>query len=140
MKKHLFLVLASALMFCFTSCGNEPDAGGANLFIQKSSLDEYALYCVKFLSPGDNASNGTNVYGKCLGIQTIGGKEFYAFKAPRKELDIYVEAYAPGAYGGFTNDRESVNLKINDWAKLVYWTEPGYGCDYRVMDGSGPVY
>lgn len=136
--RNIFRLLAMVLpILCFANCGDD-DPSEANLFIENNSSSKYAIYVVKALEPTQNASNGTNIMGKSLGIRTIGGKEFLAFKLKKKEYDIYVEWYHPGNYGGFVNDRERANLKINDWVKLVHWT--GEGDDYRVMDGTGEVY
>lgn len=93
---------------------------------------------VKALSPGQAAADGKNILGENLGIRNIGGKDFLCFKLKKKEYDIYVEWYFPASYGGFENDRECANLKVNDWGKLVHWDKEG--SDYRVLDGTGEVY
>lgn len=132
----LRLSVSLAALVMLTNCGD--DVEDANLYIQYRASEKYQIYVVKALEPNQNASNGKNILGENLGIVNIGGKDFYAFKLKRKEYDIYTEWYFPGSYSGFTNDRERVNLKVNDWAKLVFWGSEVD--DYRVLDGTGEVY
>lgn len=146
MKKIALALVLVFMVGLFTNCGGGNEPQGANLFIEKPmNLDgmNYEIYCVKFLSPGENSANGTNVWNKCLGTTTIGGYEFYMFRAPRKELDIWVEAsfdYTGGAWSGlpYATDRTRVNLKVNDWVKLV---TNNHNCvEYRAVDGTGEVH
>lgn len=132
----LRLSVSLAALVMLTNCGD--DVEDANLYIQYRASEKYQIYVVKALEPNQNASNGKNILGENLGIVNIGGKDFYAFKLKRKEYDIYTEWYSPGDYSGFSNDRERVNLKVNDWAKLVLWGSEV--SDYRVLDGTGEVY
>lgn len=61
------------------------------------------------------------------------------------QLDIYIEAhydyYGTAAYYGdhFSNERVSVNLKANDWARLDTEGNDHNGIMYRAVQGSGDI-
>lgn len=137
MKKLVFLVVSLIPVLFMTGCGDDDEPSDVNLFIENNS-PSCAIYVVKVLSPGAPSATGTNILGKNQGVRTIGGKEFLTFKIKRGEYDIYLEWYVPNVYLGYQNDRNLVNLKVNDWAKLVH--EDGEHSDYRVLDGTGEVY
>lgn len=148
MKKFLLPLLCVLVYFLFLGCSDDNLSQKANLYIEKSQTTaqdffDYELYMVKYLEPGENAGSGPNIFSKCLGTTVIDGYEFYMFRVPRRELDIYVEAsvtfVGTGAYvaGDYSNNRSRVNLKVNDWAKLVL--SDHNGVQYHVIDGSGDV-
>ena len=147
--KKLALALVCVLMVgLFTNCGGGNEPQGANLFIevpQSDGIDVYEIFTVMFLPPGESAGYGKNVWNKCLGITRIGNYDYYMFRAPRKQLDIYIEAhydyYGTAAYYGdhFSNERVSVNLKANDWARLDTEGNDHNGIQYRAVQGSGPI-
>lgn len=150
--KHKLLFSLGCILLAVLLCGCEKLGmpQNANLFIEKPSgigVFHYEIYCVKFLPPGEDKGYGSNVWDKCLGTTTIDGYEFYMFRAPRKELDIYVEATVEfvgtsGIYNGdgWSNERVRVNLKKNDWAKLISSDPRDHnGIQYRCVDGSGEV-
>lgn len=150
MKKTLLIAFVCTLVLgLFSNCGdNGPQ--GANLFIEKSittenDLYDYTLIMVKYLEPNENAGSGPNIINKCLGTTMIGGYEYYMFRVPRRELDIYIEAQfqfvgegAAFENSGTRNRRRRVNLKVNDWARLYLPDHNGHL--YEVMDGSGEIY
>lgn len=132
MKKLLFAgILALAANF-IAACGG---SGEPNLYIEYEE-SEYRLNVVKYLNPGDNAANGRNIFNEAIGTTTINGHNFYMYHIPPKKWDIYTETNS--SKGLYTNDRDLVNLEINDWAKLEL-SSNNHG-DYWRTDGNGEVY
>lgn len=146
--KHKILFSLGCILLAVLLCGCEKLGmpQNANLFIEKPipgvGGTTYGIYSVKFLSPDENGGSGSNSWDKCLGTTTIGGYEFYMFRAPRKELDIYTEATVePRTFfnDGYKNNRTRVNLRKNDWAKLIITSSDHNSIEYRCVDGSGEV-
>lgn len=75
----------------------------------------------------------------------IGNYDYYMFRAPHKEMDIYIEANVdydgPGIYNGdhYANERVRVNLRLNDWARLDTKGTDHNGIMYRAVQGSGDI-
>lgn len=148
--KKLALALVCVLMVgLFTNCGGGNEPQGANLFIEVPVNDgpgyHYQIYSVKFLSPGQHGGSGKNIWHQCLGTTRIGNYDYYMFRAPHKELDIYIEANVdydgPGINGSdnYANERVRVNLRLNDWARLDTQGTDHNGIMYRAVQGSGPI-
>lgn len=129
----LRLSVSLAALVMLTNCGDDVD--DANLFVQYIDANNQ-IYMVKALEPGQNAGYGKNIFGESLGIKNIDGKDYYAFKLKPKVYDIYIEWDEPTGWR-LSNNRSSVNLKANDWCKLI-WNSDSF--KYRVLDGTGEVY
>lgn len=138
-KKHLLIAISAIMLAMLAACEGST-TGSGKLYIEVLPSG-YELYCVKFLKVGEDAANGTNVFSKYVSTEKIGAYTYYLYKAPKKEFDLYTENYNVGGYQGRNNDRERVNLKVNDWVKMT--SEHGsYAVtgDWVRSDGVGDVY
>ncbi|MBU0955064.1 MAG: hypothetical protein KKI09_06525 [Spirochaetes bacterium] len=95
------------------------------------------LYLIKYLEEGADSANGKNIFNKMARTETIDGREWMVFEIPRGEWDIYMEYYTIGAYSSWTNDRNSVNLDMNEWAAL--WLPTTDWTSTREYSGDGSV-
>ena len=135
--KHLLRFAFVACAFWVLAGCDGLTPGRPNLYIgyeKNKSTSEF--YYVTYVRVGQDAHEGRNIFSKRLGEFEFKGNYYHMFSIPRGSWDIYFEYYDSSTYGGFDNERETVNTRLNDWVRIEY--RPGIG--YWTYSGEGEMY
>ena len=139
MKRIIRFLAIACLFWVAAGCdGLTPSKPNLYVDVDDASRGE-ELYFITYIREGATGHSGQNIINKQHGTFTFKGEVYRVFAIPRGIWDIYMEWTANYANADWMNDRRTVNLRDNEWARIQFYSEKDHTSCW-VYQGSGEMY
>lgn len=142
-NRFLTMAVIIEMAFIFSGCeGVTPSEPNVYIAIADNGKHhDFELTYLTYVPKGENAHTGKNILGKRKGTIEFKGLTYECFSVPKGVWDLYFEyTQNDDYYEKFDNDRETINLKDNDWVRISWDLAESYSAQPGIRQGEGTMY